>query len=222
MANPQGPKQQSPRQQSPKQQNSQASRVPGQGAAATQAPGQKPPARSAVQSPGKSAAGMQRPASSASTSTTRQAGFFQVQLRDRQQFSQFRTEDLDRQGRIQRVAGQRANQSWADQELRISKECAHVENHRLVPDTEEARSCLSRLSGIEHVGGDVFRAQVPQEAGEKQGLQKQAEQEAGTRQAQGREETRQQDHQQSAKQASGQQEQSRPSQSLADALRKQT
>lgn len=218
MANPQGPKQQSSRQQSPKQQNSQASRVPGQGAAATQVPGQKPPARSAVQSPGKSAAGMQRPAAS----TTRQAGFFQVQLRDRQQFSQFRTEDLDRQGRIQRVAGQRANQSWADQELRISKECAHVESHRLVPDTEEARSCLSRLSGIEHVGGDVFRAQVPQEAGEKQGLQKQAEQEAGTRQAQGREETRQQDQQQSAKQASGQQEQPRPSQSLADALRKQT
>lgn len=160
----------------------------------------------------------QRPGST-SAGAARQAGFFQVQLRDRQQFSQFRTEDLDRQGRIQRVAGQRANQTWADQELRISKECAHVENHRLVPDTEEARSCLSRLSGIEHVGGDVFRASMPQEAGETKSPPQaaQAATQENIRQAHGREEARQpgssQNPSQSAKQASGQQAQPRPSQS---------
>ena len=93
-------------------------------------------------------------------SAARNAGFFQVQLRDRKQFSNFRTEKLDTQGRIQRIAGQRSGSSaWTDQELQISKECAHIENHRLIADTDEARRYLGHVGPVEHVGGDLFRAQ---------------------------------------------------------------
>lgn len=98
-------------------------------------------------------------AGSGAGSTARNAGFFQVQLRERTQFSQFRTEKLDAQGRIQRIAGQRAGSSaWTDQELQISKECAHIENHRLIADTDEARRYLGHVGPVEHVGGDIFRA----------------------------------------------------------------
>lgn len=104
------------------------------------------------------------PQSSTAKMAARSVGFFHVQLRDSAQFKNFRTEQLDKQGRIQRIAGQRANSSaWADQELRISKDCAHIENHRLVADTDEARSCLGWLGAVEHVSGDVFRARLPDE-----------------------------------------------------------
>lgn len=115
-------------------------------------------------------------ASGAGSAASRSAGFFQVQLRERTQFKNFRTDQLDKQGRIQRIAGQRANSTaWSDQELRISKDCAHIENHRLVADTDEARSYLSRLGPVEHVSGDVFSARQADEKYESQARPSQKE-----------------------------------------------
>ncbi|MDQ8037850.1 MAG: hypothetical protein REI12_10530 [Pedobacter sp.] len=148
------------------------------------------------------------PQSSAAKAAPRSVGFFHVQLRDSAQFKNFRTEQLDKQGRIQRIAGQRANSTaWADQELRISKDCAHIENHRLVADTDEARSYLGRLGAVEHVSGDVFRARLPDE---KQTSRPQAgsAQAAPQRRAQSMADK---ESQALARQPGGQREQERPS-----------
>lgn len=148
--------------------------------------------------------------SGAGGSAQRTAGFFQVQLRDRAQFSNFRTEQLDKQGRIQRIAGQKSHSTaWTDQELRISKECAHIENHRLVADTEEARGFLSRLGPVEHVSGDVFRARPAEET---QQAQPQRQSEVPQRQAQSMADKEREAHN---RQPAGQREQERPSPSGA-------
>lgn len=162
------------------------------------------------QRPSQGAGSAQKTSSGAGSSGQRTAGFFQVQLRDRAQFNNFRTEQLDKQGRIQRIAGQKSHSTaWTDQELRISKECAHIENHRLVGDTEEARGYLSRLGPVEHVSGDVFRAR---QAEEKQQAQPQRQSEVPQRQAQSMADKEREAHSQ---QPAGQREQERPSPSGA-------
>lgn len=85
--------------------------------------------------------------------------FFHITLRDSRLFVRFRTQSMGAHGGIQRVAGQRPNESWADQEWLISKRLAHVENGCLVADDEAARKFMRRFGSIpRQVDGDVFKA----------------------------------------------------------------
>lgn len=85
--------------------------------------------------------------------------YYHVAVRPKEDFVTFRTQDVGEPGHVQRVAGKRQSGSWDTVKWLISKEDAHVEDDKLVPDTEEVREVLAKLgSEPVHVKGDVFEA----------------------------------------------------------------
>jgi len=86
--------------------------------------------------------------------------YFHVQLRPKREFIFFRNHDVGEKGGLQRIAGRRANGSWATQKWLIGKGLAHRSGSRLVADSAAARKLLRTL-GVElaHLGGDRFRAE---------------------------------------------------------------
>lgn len=91
--------------------------------------------------------------------STGQGNFYHIEVRPKTDFRSFRTQDVGRKGGIERVAGKRGSGSWDTQKWLIGKELAHVENGRLVPDSDHARKVLAELgSKPVHVGGDRFKA----------------------------------------------------------------
>lgn len=86
--------------------------------------------------------------------------YYHVAVRDKKDFATFRTQDVGEPGHVQRVAGKRESGSWDTVKWLISKEDAHIEDGKLLPDTEEVREVLSKLgSKPKHVKGDVFEAE---------------------------------------------------------------
>src|SRR5215470_7691374 len=71
--------------------------------------------------------------------------YFHIEVRPKRGFVTFRTQDVGVKGGIQRVAGKRSSGSWDTQKWLISKEEAHIERGRLVPDTKAARDTLEEL-----------------------------------------------------------------------------
>ena len=91
--------------------------------------------------------------------TTGEGEFYHVEVRPKTEFTTFRTQDVGDRGGIERVAGKRASGSWDTQKWLIAKTHAHVQNGRLVADSEDAREVLDELgSAPEHLGGDRFEA----------------------------------------------------------------
>jgi hypothetical protein len=91
--------------------------------------------------------------------TTGKGEYYHIEVRPKKEFITFRTQDVGERGGIQRVAGKRGSGSWDTQKWLISKDEAHVEGERLVPDTKEAREALRTLgSKPTHVSGDRFKA----------------------------------------------------------------
>ena len=74
-------------------------------------------------------------------------------------FIAFRYHDVGKKGGVERVASQRPDRTWDTAGWLLSKDLAHVERGRLVPDTVDARKVLSALGATpRHVGGDRFQA----------------------------------------------------------------
>jgi hypothetical protein len=91
--------------------------------------------------------------------STGEGEYYHVEVRPKGQFRTFRTHDVGEKGGIERVAGKRPSGSWDDQKWLISKEQAHVEDGKLIPDTSDAREVLESLgSEPVHVTGDRFQA----------------------------------------------------------------
>lgn len=85
--------------------------------------------------------------------------FFHIEVRPKGQFVAFRVQDVGAAGGLERVAGRRANGTWATQKWLVGKAHAHRAGRRLVPDTAAARRLLAKLgSEPRHLGGDRFRA----------------------------------------------------------------
>jgi hypothetical protein len=85
--------------------------------------------------------------------------FYRVVVRPKTEFVAFRNQDIGSPGHIQRLAGKRQSGSWDTQAWLISKDDAHTEGDRLVPDTADARHTLEALgSEPTHDSGDVFTA----------------------------------------------------------------
>ena len=85
--------------------------------------------------------------------------YYRVVVRDKNDFTSFRTQDVGREGHTQRLAGRRSSGSWATQAWLISKEDAHRDGDRLVAETVGARKVLRSLRRRpQHVKGDVFDA----------------------------------------------------------------
>src|SRR5207237_4913724 len=95
--------------------------------------------------------------------------YYHVAVRPKEDFVTFRTQDVGEPGHIQRVAGKRESGSWGTVKWLISKEDAHVEGGKLVPETAEAREVLAKLgSEPVHVKGDVFEARPRQNVPERE------------------------------------------------------
>jgi hypothetical protein len=92
--------------------------------------------------------------------------YYRIVVRPKEQFVTFRYHDVGRTGHIQRLAGQRASGSWADQAWLISKGDAHLESGRLVADSAAARKVLNVIGPAKKVKGDIFdghpRKNVPE------------------------------------------------------------
>lgn len=85
--------------------------------------------------------------------------FFHIEVRPKGEFKTFRTQDVGDQGGIERVAGRRESGSWDTQKWLIGKHHAHVENDRLVADSDDARKVIEQLgSEPRSIGADRFEA----------------------------------------------------------------
>lgn len=97
-----------------------------------------------------------------------EGNYYHVQVRSKEEFATFRTQDVGEPGHIQRVAGKRGSGSWDTVKWLIGKTDAHIEGDSLIPDTDEAKQVLAELgSQPTHVTGDIFEAQprpdIPEE-----------------------------------------------------------
>ncbi len=94
--------------------------------------------------------------------TTGKGDYFRIVVRPKQEFRMFRYQDVGKPGHIQRLAGRRTSGSWDIQSWLISKDDAHLEGDKLVPDTRGAKEILERFdSGPKHVKADIFEAKDP-------------------------------------------------------------
>ncbi|HLO16931.1 MAG TPA: hypothetical protein VK206_19000 [Anaerolineales bacterium] len=97
--------------------------------------------------------GRQKPGS------TGEGKYYHVEVRPKDEFTAFRTQDVGEAGHLQRVAGKRESGSWATVKWLVGKEDAHVENGKLVGDTKDAKDLLKKLgSQPTHKSGDRFEA----------------------------------------------------------------
>jgi hypothetical protein len=90
--------------------------------------------------------------------------FYRIEVAPARRFIAFRYHDVGKKAGVERIAGQRADRTWDTAGWLISKDLAHVERGRLVPDTADARKLLSALGVTpHHVIGDRFQAKVLRE-----------------------------------------------------------
>jgi hypothetical protein len=88
-----------------------------------------------------------------------QGNYYHIELRDGNDFKTFRTQDVGDRGHLQRVAGKRASGAWATVKWLVSKDDAHVEDGKLIGDTQEARDLIKKLrSRPVRIRGDRFQA----------------------------------------------------------------
>jgi hypothetical protein len=85
--------------------------------------------------------------------------YYHVEVLPKTGFVSFRTQDVGKQGHIQRVAGKRPSGSWATVKWLIGKDDAHIQGERLIPDTKGARDVIKEI-GVQpvHLSGDRFKA----------------------------------------------------------------
>ena len=101
--------------------------------------------------------------------TTGKGNYYHINVRPKEEFTTFRTQDVGGPGHLQRVAGKRSSGSWSTATWLISKEDAHIENGKLVGDTRDAKDLLKKLGSTPtHTKGDIFEAKdrrnVPERA----------------------------------------------------------
>ena len=91
--------------------------------------------------------------------STGQGNYYHIELRDGNDFETFRTQDVGDPGHLQRVAGKRAGGGWSTVKWLVSKEDAHVEDGKLMGDTQEAKDLIRKLrSRPKQIRGDRFEA----------------------------------------------------------------
>lgn len=88
--------------------------------------------------------------------------YYHIEMRSKRYFRSFRTEQIGRKGHIERVLGLRPNGAWETAKWLISKKDAHIQDGRLVPDSDKARDVLKQLGTRPvRVKGDLFKAEPP-------------------------------------------------------------
>lgn len=85
--------------------------------------------------------------------------YYRIVVRDKGEFTSFRTQDVGDKGHILRLAGKRSSGYWDTQTWLVSKDDAHMLGDQLIPDTRDARHLFETLgSQPMHQKGDVFTA----------------------------------------------------------------
>ena len=86
--------------------------------------------------------------------------FYRIEVRPKNEFVTFRTQDVGKKGHLERLAGRRSSGSWDTATWLVSKEDAHVANDKLIFDDTKIRKVLSdQIRGpIVHKKGDIFTA----------------------------------------------------------------
>jgi hypothetical protein len=91
--------------------------------------------------------------------TTGEGNYYRIDVRPKEEFSTFRTQDVGGPGHLLRVAGKRPSGSWSTATWLISKDDAHIEGDKLVGDTKDAKDLLKNLRSTPvHLSGDRFKA----------------------------------------------------------------
>lgn len=94
--------------------------------------------------------------------------FYHVEVRPKGEFQTFRTHDVGKAGGLERVAGKRSSGSWSTQKWLIGKSHAHIEDGKLVGDSDDARGVLKRLGAKpKRIRGDRFAAKPRPNVAEK-------------------------------------------------------
>lgn len=100
--------------------------------------------------------------------TKGEGDYYRITVRDKNQFTSFRTQDVGDPGGLQRVAGHRSSGSWSTQAWLVSKDYAHIDGDQLVPDHKDAEDLFDKLgSQPKHEKGDVFSAKSRRNVPEK-------------------------------------------------------
>lgn len=93
----------------------------------------------------------------AAPGTKGSGNFYHIELRPKEEFVLFRTQDVGDPGGLERRGGQRIDGSWDTQAWLVSKDYAHIEGDKLVADHQDAKNLFDKL-GAEptRVKGDTF------------------------------------------------------------------
>ncbi len=86
-----------------------------------------------------------KPRASRTKASAKPRGSFHIEIQPKEAFVEFKTQDIGRDGGIERIAGKRAGGAWSTQEWVIAKDQAHVERGTLIGDTVDARRVLTML-----------------------------------------------------------------------------
>jgi hypothetical protein len=85
--------------------------------------------------------------------------YFRIVVRPKYEFVTFRDQDVGRPGGLERLSGKRSSGSWSTQAWLVSKQDAHMEGDKLVPDSDGAKNLLKTLGSTPvHQQGDIFIA----------------------------------------------------------------
>lgn len=85
--------------------------------------------------------------------------YIRIVVRDKDQFSSFKTHDVGDKGGIQRIAGHRPSGSWDTQAWLISKDIAKKVGNTLETIDKDVKNLLKELgSKPKHLKGDIFEA----------------------------------------------------------------
>jgi len=88
-----------------------------------------------------------------------QGEFYRIVVRDKNQFTSFKTHDVGEKGGIERIAGRRKSGSWDTQAWLVSKDMARKEGNTLKTENKYVRDVLNQLgSKPKHTKGDIFEA----------------------------------------------------------------
>ena len=85
--------------------------------------------------------------------------YYRIIVRDKDQFSSFKTHDVGDKGGIQRIAGHRPSGSWDTQAWLISKDIVKKVGNTLEASNKDVKNLLKELgSKPKHLKGDIFEA----------------------------------------------------------------
>lgn len=91
--------------------------------------------------------------------STGEGNFYRIVVRDKDQFTSFRVDDVGDKGGIERVAGHRPSGSWDTQAWLISKDRADVVGDTLKAKDKDVQNVLNQLGSKPiHKEGDIFEA----------------------------------------------------------------